>query len=152
MLISNYALFHFSSSRVSRLRMFTSTHHGALISYDNAKLKGRKKMKKIEIFKTESLLLFSEVYIFCTNMCFLTTVCDVYQLKNSGPTKTMSSESPNTLLKTSALQIFSLTKIQFFSFVLISKIQVQWKYSFSVVCCTSAINICSVRRNCGSWC
>ena len=110
--------------------MFTFTHHGALIPYDNAKLKGRKKMKKIEIFKTESLLLFSEVYIFCTNMCFLTTVCDVYQLKNSGPTKTMSSESPNTLLKTSALQIFSLTKIQFFNFVLIFKVQVQWKYSF----------------------
>ena len=86
MLISNYALFHFSSSRVSRLRLFTFTHHGALIPYDNAKLKRKNKMKKkIEIFKTEkSLILFSEVYIFCTNMCFLTTVY-VYQLKIQAP-------------------------------------------------------------------
>ena len=83
MLISNYALFHFSSSRVSRLRMFTFTHHGALIPYNNAKLK-EEQIEKIEIFKTESLLLFSEVYIFCTNMCFLTTVY-VYQLKIQAP-------------------------------------------------------------------
>ena len=59
--------------------MFTFTHHGALIPYNNAKL-NEEQIEKIEIFKTESLLLFSEVYIFCTNMCFLTTVY-VYQLK-----------------------------------------------------------------------
>ena len=54
--------------------------------------------EKIDIFKTESLLLFSEVYIFCTNMCFLTTVYVLSVLK-SDPTKTMSSESPKTLFE-----------------------------------------------------
>ena len=54
--------------------------------------------EKIDIFKTESLLLFSEVYIFCTNMCFLTTVYVLSVLK-SDPTMTMSSESPKTLFE-----------------------------------------------------
>ena len=64
--------------------MFTFTHHGALIPYDNAKLKGRTKWKNRNFQDRKSLLLFSEVYIFCTNMCFLTTVY-VYQLKTQTP-------------------------------------------------------------------
>ena len=129
MLISNYALLHFSSSRVSRLRMLTFTHHGALIPYDNAKLKGRTKWKNRNFQDRKSLLLFSEVYIFCTNMCFLTTVY-VYQLKIQTSQRLWVVRIQKHFWRPVHCKYFHWQKWQFFSFVLISKAQVQWKYSF----------------------